>query len=45
MLDDPVKATSAVGLAFIDIGDTLPGYTLKNKKDEDIDVSTLTTEE
>jgi peroxiredoxin Q/BCP len=33
-----------VDLAAIDIGDTLPSHTLKNEKDEDIDVSTLIAE-
>ena len=42
--DDRVKGTPAVGLASINIGDTLPSYTLKNKKDESIDVSNLTME-
>lgn len=40
-LDDPAKGSSTVDLASLDIGDTLPSYTLKNEKDEDIDVSAL----
>lgn len=31
-------------LAPIDIGDSLPSFTLKNEKDEDVDVSSLTAE-
>ena len=31
-------------LQHIDIGDVLPSYTLKNEKDEDVDVATLTAE-
>ena len=31
-------------LEHIDIGDVLPSYTLKNEKDEDVDVATLTAE-
>jgi peroxiredoxin Q/BCP len=31
-------------LAPIDIGDSLPSFTLKNEKDEDVDISTLTAE-
>lgn len=31
-------------LAPIDIGDSLPSFILKNEKDEDVDVSTLTAE-
>ena len=32
---------TAPALQPINIGDTLPPYTLKNEKDEDIDVATL----
>jgi len=43
-LDEPAEGSSSADLAAIDIGDTLPGHTLKNEKDEDIDISTLTAE-
>jgi peroxiredoxin Q/BCP len=43
-LDDSAEGSSTVDLAPLDIGDTLPSYTLKNEKDEDIDVSALTAE-
>ena len=43
-LDEPSEGSSSADLAAIDIGGTLPSYTLKNEKDEDVDVSTLTAE-
>lgn len=39
-----MDGSSGADLAAIDIGDPLPSYTLKNEKDEDVDVSTLTAE-
>ena len=36
--------TETPALQHIDIGDVLPSYTLKNEKDEDVDVATLTAE-
>ncbi|KAI0717344.1 thioredoxin-like protein [Cerioporus squamosus] len=38
------EAEAAPALEPINIGDTLPSYTLKNEKDEDVDVATLTAE-
>ena len=38
------KATESTALKPIDIGDSLPSVILKNEKDEDVDVSTLTSE-
>ncbi|KAI0653897.1 thioredoxin-like protein [Cubamyces menziesii] len=35
---------AAVSLSPIDIGDVLPSYTLKNEKDEDVDVASLAAE-
>jgi len=51
--DDGIKSSkkvksdagnAALDIAHIDIGDSLPSLTLKNEKDEDVDVSTLTAE-
>lgn len=39
-----MERSSNVDLAAIDIGGYLPSHVLKNEKDEDIDVSTLTAE-
>ncbi|KAI0746801.1 thioredoxin-like protein [Daedaleopsis nitida] len=41
---DEDKDDAAPVLATIDVGDVLPSYTLKNEKDEDVDVATLTAE-
>ncbi|KAI0635205.1 AhpC-TSA-domain-containing protein [Trametes polyzona] len=41
---DAPNEKAEVKLAPIDIGDVLPSYTLKNEKDEDVDVSSLTAE-
>ncbi|KAI0674340.1 peroxiredoxin Q [Trametes maxima] len=38
------RATYTGALSPIDVGDILPSYTLKNEKDEDVDVATLTAE-
>ena len=43
-LDEAAEGSSTVDLAAIDVGDTLPSYTLKTEKDEDVDVATLTAE-
>ncbi|KAF9788438.1 AhpC-TSA-domain-containing protein [Thelephora terrestris] len=43
-LDEPAEGSSSAGLAAIDIGDSLPSYTLKNEKSEDVDICTLTAE-
>ena len=43
-LDESAEGSSSVDLAAIDIGDTLPSYTLKTEKDEDVDIATLTAE-
>jgi len=43
-LDESTEGSSSADLAIIDIGDSLPSYTLKTEKDEDVDVSTLTAE-
>lgn len=43
-LNEPAEGSPSTDLAAIDIGDSLPSYTLKNEKGEDIDVSTLTAE-
>ncbi|KAJ7054275.1 AhpC-TSA-domain-containing protein [Mycena amicta] len=41
---DEVDAEEEPGLASIDIGDSLPSLTLKNEKDEDVEISTLTAD-
>jgi peroxiredoxin Q/BCP len=44
MLQAKVDKEDVPTLAPIDIGDSLPSFTLKNEKDEDVDISTLTAE-
>ncbi|KAJ7229309.1 thioredoxin-like protein [Mycena haematopus] len=41
---DPVGKEDLEKLTLIDIGDSLPSLTLKNEKDEDVEVSSLTEE-
>ncbi|KAI1798171.1 AhpC-TSA-domain-containing protein [Ganoderma leucocontextum] len=41
---DEEEAEAAPALQLIDVGDVLPSFTLKNEKDEDVDVATLTAE-
>ncbi|RPD65530.1 AhpC-TSA-domain-containing protein [Lentinus tigrinus ALCF2SS1-6] len=42
--DEAPLLLAAPALQPINIGDTLPSYTLKNEKDEDVDVATLAAE-
>ena len=48
LIDVPTDVTyvlsEAAALSNIDIGDSLPSYTLKNEKGEDVDVATLAAE-
>ncbi|KAI0682225.1 AhpC-TSA-domain-containing protein [Earliella scabrosa] len=41
---DDEKAEAAPALQSINVGDVLPSYILKNEKDEDVDVASLTAE-
>ena len=43
--DEEAAEEDTPALASIDIGDSLPSLTLKNEKDEDVDVATLTADD